>query len=91
VFRLATVRGAGYRELFVSPSELVEASGAEKRDDLEGFRAGAPVGKRVGIARAAQQHITILNYRGMYSMLRLGSFTAGYCDIELVRPGHTLK
>jgi len=53
VLRLPTVRGTRHRELLFTPAERIEAARAEKRQHLERFGAGAPVGERVRVARCA--------------------------------------
>jgi hypothetical protein len=78
-------------ELFVAPLQSVESAGREKWKHLEWLRAGAPEGERFGIARGAEELVALSNYRSMYSMLRLGSLTASYCNIELIRFDHNFK
>jgi hypothetical protein len=89
VFGLATVRRARHRELLVTPAERVEPARAEKGQDLEGLGAGPPIRERISVASGAKELIAFPDYRGVYSMLRFNPFTAGNCDIELVRLDHT--
>ncbi len=88
VLRLPTMGRARYRELLLTPPERIESAGAEEWKDLERFGAGAPVGERVRIAGGAKQLVAIPNHGGVYSMLRLGSFPAGDCNIDFVRLDH---
>jgi hypothetical protein len=88
VLGLTAVGRARDRELFFAPLERIEAAGAQKWKDLEGFRAAAPEGERVRVAGATEQFVAFANYRGVYSVFRLGSLAAGDCNIELVRLDH---
>jgi hypothetical protein len=85
VLRLPAVRSTRHRELFFPPTQGIEASRAQERNDLEWLGTGSPISERLRIARSAKKLIALPDYRSMYSMFRLGSLTAGYCDIEFVR------
>jgi hypothetical protein len=91
VFRLPTVGSTRNGQLLIAPVESVEAARREKWKDLERLGAGSPEGESVGVARRAEELVSLSNYRGVYSMLRLGPFTAGDCNIELVRLDHTSR
>ena len=91
VLRLTAMRRARHRELRTLPAELVEAAGGEERNYLEGLGAGSPEGKCVAVAGGAQELISFSDYRGVYSVLRFGSFTATDCNVELVRFDHTSR
>ena len=91
VLGLPAVRRARHRELAVVPPQLVEAAGGEEWNYLERLGAGSPEGERVAVAGRAEKLVSFSDHRGVYSMLRLGSFPAGDCNIELVRFDHTSR
>ena len=88
VLGLAAVRRARHRQLLVTPAQLVERAGAEKREDLKGLGAGAPVGECVAIAGGAEQLIAFPDYGGVYTMFGFDPVTAGDCYIQFVRLDH---
>jgi hypothetical protein len=81
VLGLAAVGRAGNRKLLVAPPERLESAGGEKRQHLERFGAGAPVGERVTVARRAEELVAVSYYRGVYPVLGFDRFTAGYNNV----------
>jgi hypothetical protein len=88
VLGLTTVRRARHGELLVAPPERVESAGAEKGENLKGLCAGPPVRECVSVPGCAEKLVALPDYRSVYSMFRFNAFTAGNCDIELVRLHH---
>ncbi len=84
VFRLATMRCARHRELFVAPAQRIESAGAEKWNYLKRFGAGPPVCEDVGIASGAEQLIAFSHHGGVHTVLGFGTLAASHGDIELV-------
>ncbi len=91
VLGLTAVGRARHREVRIIPAQCVEAAGSEEWNYLERLGARSPEGKCVGVARCAEKLVSFSDYRGVYSVLRLGSFTAGDSNIELVRFDHNSR
>jgi hypothetical protein len=85
VLWFSTMRRTRHCKLLVTPTERIKTAGAEKRDYLEGFGAGSPIGKGVRVTCGTHELIALSDHRGVDPMLRLGFLAA--CDryIELVR------
>jgi hypothetical protein len=86
VLRLAAVRSARHRELLFTPLERIKPAGAEERNYLKGFGAGAPEGEGLPIAGGAEKLVAVSDYRGVYSMFRFRLFAASDDYIQLERP-----
>jgi len=91
VLRLTAVRRARNSDLLLVPPQLVEPARGEERNYLEGLRTRSPEGKCVAVAGGAEELISFSDYRGVYSVLRLGPFAAADCNIELIRFDHTSR
>jgi hypothetical protein len=91
VLGLSAVGRAGNGELLVTPPHRVETAGREEWNYLKWLGAGSPKSEGVGIARGTEELVAFSNHRSVDSMLRFGSITAGYCNIELIRFDHTSR
>ena len=91
VLGLAAVGGAGDGELLVTPTHRIETTRREEWNYLERLGAGSPESEGIRVARSTEELVAFSNHRRVDSVLRFGSVTAGYCNIELIRFDHTSR
>src|SRR5690242_2128075 len=85
VLGLTAMRGAGERELIVSPPKRVEPSRLQEWHDLKRLCAGAPRRHIGGVARSGNEDAVLVDDGGVHAVPGLDDSAAGDDDVQLDR------